>query len=310
MARYLVTGGAGFIGSHIVHGLLARGDEVRVLDDLSTGRADNVPSEADLIIGDLTDPDARRRALDGVQGVFHHAAKISVPESVEQPHAYELVNAAATVALFEDAVRAGVRRVVFASTSAVYGDAPMLPKREDQAPDPLSPYAITKLTGERYAAFFTRYRGLEVTALRYFNVYGPRQDPGSAYAAVIPKWASSLAAGRSLVVFGDGTQSRDFVHVEDVVRANLGAMASPVAPGRVYNVAAGRTVTLLELIATLEMILGRAPQVDFAPPRAGDVLHSGAAIDRARTDLDYEPLVSLEAGLRATLAWFGVSGAA
>jgi UDP-glucose 4-epimerase len=304
----LVTGGAGFIGSHLVEALLEQGRSVRVLDNLSSGRLANLAfvrglpaGRFELIQADLENDAARRRAVHGVETVFHHAALPSVQRSVEEPLASHQVNATGTLSLLQDARQAGVRRVVYASSSSVYGDSAELPKREDMVPDPCSPYAAAKLNGEHYCRIFHRLYGMDCVALRYFNVYGPRQDPASDYAAVIPRFVAAVRRNETPVIYGDGYQSRDFSFISDVVQANLKAATADDAPGEVLNVAGGRQSSLLDLLGILEGIAGRRVEARFEAPRAGDVRHSLAGIDRARKVLGWEPRVGLEDGLRRTM---------
>ena len=306
MTTYLVTGGAGFIGSNIVHELLRRGARVRVLDNFSTGRRENLAGLAgaiDLIEGDATDPETARRAAEGVDFVLHQAALPSVPRSVADPLASHAANATATLTLLAAAREAGVKRFVYAGSSSAYGDTPTLPKREAMPPRPLSPYAAGKLAGEHYCqAFWTCY-GLETVALRYFNVFGPRQDPASQYAAVIPRFIACLVEGEQPVIYGDGEQSRDFTFVSNVVEANLLACDAPGAPGQVFNVACGERTSLNALLAMLARILGIPAEPRPEPPRPGDVKHSQADISRAHEVLGYHPRVSVEEGLRSTVSW-------
>jgi len=304
MATVLVTGGAGFIGSHLVGALVARGDKVRVLDDFSTGHRRNLASwsgDIDLIEGDCANPAAAARAVDGVEVVFHQAAVPSVPRSVADPVGTDRAKVGWTVTMLEAARRAGVRRFVFAASSAAYGETPSLPKVETMLPRPLSPYAAQKLAGEHYCRIFFESHGLETVALRYFNVFGARQDPASDYAAVIPRFATAISAGTPVTLYGDGLQSRDFTPVTDVVRANLLASSSPQAVGQVINVARGERMTLLELVAALGRAAGRIPEVRHLPPRAGDVRHSLADIGRARELLGFEPTRDLDGALRDVL---------
>lgn len=305
MAVYLVTGGAGFIGSHIVERLIARGDRVRIADDFSSGVRENVPSGVDLIEGDLADSDVATRAVAGANYVVHQAAIPSVPRSVNEPLRTHRANVDATLNILLASRDAGVKRVVFAGSSAVYGDAPVLPKREDMRPSPLSPYALHKLIGEQYLQLFHRLYGLETVTTRYFNVFGPRQQPGSPYSGVISLFIEALASGRVPTVHGDGKQTRDFTYVGDVVTGVLRACEAPNVAGEIINVAAGGRISLLDLIRTLQTILG-VPQVTptFGPPREGDVRDSQADISKARKLLDFSPTVSLEDGLSKTVAWF------
>ena len=311
MAQYLVTGGAGFIGSHLCRRLRASGYAARVLDDLSSGRRENLAAldgEVDLVEGDLRDEALVSAALAGVDYVLHHAAVASVQASIERPRFEQEVNAAGTLQLFEAARRAGVRRVVFASSAASYGNDPTGPKREEMLPAPESPYAISKIAGEYYARVYSSLYGLEVVCLRYFNVFGPRQDPSSPYSGVISIFAERMLAGAAPTVFGDGGQSRDFVYVDNVVEANMRACATPGIAGRVYNIGCGRSASLLELVAALNRVLGTAIEPEFAPARPGDVRISLADITRAQRELGYEPVVHFEEGLEQTLAWMRAAG--
>ena len=307
MTTSVVTGGAGFIGSHLAEALVARGDRVRILDDLSTGHRENlaaVEGRVDLRVGSICDPEAVQAVVDGADYVFHEAALASVPLSLERPLEVDRVNVGGTLQVLEAARAAGVKRVVLAASCAAYGDPPRLPSTEDDPPLPLSPYAATKVFGELYARVYTEAMNLPVVALRYFNVFGPRQDPAGPYAAVIPLFAAALAAGRAPVIFGSGEQSRDFVYVANVVDANLLASTAAAAPGRVYNVASGRSVSLNELAAALDEAMGVDIRPRHTEVRAGDILHSSADITRARRELGYEPVVSFDDGLRATVAWY------
>lgn len=303
--RALVTGGCGFIGSHLVRALLARGHAVRVLDDLSSGHRANladVLGEVELIEADLRDPAARARACEGVEVVFHQGAVPSVPRSVAEPERTFSVNVVGTHDLLLSARAAGARRLVFASSSSVYGDQPTLPKHEQQPPAPVSPYAAQKLAGEQLGMAFARSLGLEVVALRYFNVFGPRQDPHSGYAAVVPAFTSALLRGEPPLIHGDGEQTRDFTFVEDVVRANLAAASAPAASGRVFNVAGGRRVSINALFEQLARWVGREDvRPRHGPPRPGDVRDSLASIEAAREGLGWTPEVPLEEGLRRTV---------
>jgi UDP-N-acetylglucosamine/UDP-N-acetyl-alpha-D-glucosaminouronate 4-epimerase len=305
---YLVTGGAGFIGSHIAEALAGAGARVRVLDDLSTGHAENleeIGGRVEFVRGGLTDADALSRALEGVEVVFHEAAIPSVPRSVESPEQTHLACVDGTFALLVAARRAGVRRVVYAASSSAYGDQPTLPKTEEMRPEPLSPYAAAKLVGEYYCQVWTRVYGFETVALRYFNVFGPRQDPSSQYSGVISRFISALASGGRPVIYGDGEQSRDFTYVSNVVEGNLRAAESGRAVGRVINLATGRRTTLNELLDALKKLTGRADiEAEYREPRVGDVRHSLADIMRARELLGFEPGVGLEEGLRETLDWW------
>jgi len=307
MAIYLVTGGAGFIGSNIVEELVQRGERVRVLDNFSTGRRDNVApfiSHIELVEGDLLDLATVRQAVEGVDYVLHQAALPSVQRSVEDPLTTHTNNTTGTLNLLLAARDAGAKRLVFASSSSVYGDTPTLPKEESMLPRPKSPYAASKLTGEHYCRIFTEVYGLETVCLRYFNVFGPRQDPSSQYAAVIPLFITAMLQGRPPTIYGDGLQSRDFTYVADVVQANLSAAIAPGIAGQVFNIACGRSHTLLDLISLLNDILNTTIAPVHAAPRAGDVRHSLADITAAREAFGYRPLVSFEEGLRRTVVWY------
>lgn len=311
--RALVTGGAGFIGSHLVDGLLEAGWQVRVLDDFSSGREANLAAARDrieLLREDLSEPSAAERAVEGVEVVFHQGAVPSVPRSVEEPVRTNRVNVDGTLNILEASRRAGVRRVVFAASSSAYGDTEVLPKVETMPADPLSPYALQKYAGEVYCRLYHRLYGLETVALRYFNIFGPRQDPASTYAAVVPRFAVACLRGEAPSIHGDGEQSRDFTFVGDAVRANLLAADAPKAPGHVCNVAGGRRVTLNELLATIQGIVGSRVTPHHGPARAGDVRHSLADVGRARVLLDWEPSVSLEEGLARTVESLRAGGGA
>ena len=303
-----MTGGAGFIGSHIAQALASAGERVRVIDDLSTGHAENleeIGGDVEFVRGSLTDGEALSRALEGVEVVFHEAAIPSVPRSVENPEETHRACVEGTFALLSAARRAGVRRVVYAASSSAYGDQPTLPKAEEMRPEPLSPYAAAKLVGEYYCQVWTRVYGFETVALRYFNVFGPRQDPSSQYSGVISRFISALASGERPVIYGDGEQSRDFTYVSNVVEGNLRAAESERAVGRVINLATGRRTTLNELLDALKRITGRTDvQAEYREPRVGDVRHSLADITRARELLGFEPRVGLEEGLQKTLEWW------
>ncbi len=312
MATYLVTGGAGFIGSNIVRELVARGEGVRVLDNFSTGRRENlaeVLNDIELIEGDVRDPSACRRAVAGVEYVLHQGAIPSVQRSVDDPFISNEANVNGTLNLLIAARDAGVRRVVYASSSSVYGDSPTLPKHEDMTPRPRSPYAVSKLAAEYYCQVFTEVYGLETVSLRYFNVFGPRQDPTSQYSAVIPLFVQAMLAGEPPVVYGDGLQSRDFTYVSNNVEANLLAATAPGVAGRVFNIACGKRYTLLDLIAMLNDILGTRIDPVFAPPRPGDVKHSLADIRLAQEQMSYTVDVDFETGLERTVTWYREHGA-
>lgn len=307
---YLITGGAGFIGSNLVETLVARGETVRVLDNFATGRRENLApflDKIDLLEGDLADPSTCRAAVRGVRYVLHQAALPSVARSIEDPLSTNRTNVDGTLQLFWAARDAGVQRVVYASSSSVYGETPTLPKHEAMSPAPISPYAVSKLVTEQYAAIFDRLYGLETVGLRYFNVFGPRQDPNSHYAAVIPKFLRAMTQGEPPTIFGDGLQSRDFCFVANVVSANLLACEAPAASGAVMNVACGSRIDLNELVARLNTLLGTSITPLYAPARSGDIKHSLADISRAQELLGYRVLADLDEGLRRTAEWFRAS---
>jgi nucleoside-diphosphate-sugar epimerase len=307
MAVCLVTGGAGFIGSHLTDALVAAGHAVRVLDNFSTGYHDNLTDargRIELLEGDVTDLTAVRAATRGVELVFHQAALASVPRSVADPLASHAACATGTLNVLLAARDAGVRRVVYAASSSAYGDSVRLPKHEDDPTRPLSPYAVAKLAGEQYCATFSGVYGLETVRLRYFNIFGPRQSPDSAYAAVIPLFIEALTTGRNPRVHGDGEQSRDFTYVADAVQANLKAAVAPGVAGKVFNVACGKRTTLNELVAHLNALLGTDIPAVHGKPRPGDVRHSQADIERARSELGYRPTTDVPAGLRNCLEWW------
>jgi nucleoside-diphosphate-sugar epimerase len=307
----LVTGGAGFIGSHVAEALLANGHATRVLDDLSSGYPENVPAGAEFVEGDVAEPEVVRKALAGIDIVFHFAAHRAVLRSVEHPLETDRANARGTLVVLDAARAAGVRRFVYASSSSVYGGAVQRPTPEIAPTVPRSPYAVTKLTGEHYCRVFTELYGLETVALRYFNVYGPRQRPDSAYAGVIPLFIRAISEGSPVTVHGDGLQSRDFTFIADVVSANLAAATAPSnsCSGNVYNIAAGGEHTLLDLVGLLESAIGHRADVVHTERRAGDVRHSRADISRSRRDLGFEPRVSFAEGLHDAVAWFQNRGA-
>jgi len=307
MGTYLVTGGAGFIGSHIVSALIARGDRIRVLDSLVTGHRRNVAAfkgDVEFVEGDLIDPRDVERALEGVEVVFHQAALASVPRSVDAPLDTNAACVTGTVTLLDVARRTGVRRVVFAGSSSVYGDQPTPAKHENLLPMPLSPYAAAKVAGEFYCQAFTAAYGLETVVIRYFNVFGPRQDPQSQYAAVIPKFITEMLAGQRPTIFGDGRQSRDFTYIDNIVHGNLLAADAPAAVGRTINVACGESFDLLQLVAGINEALGTHIEPVFEPARTGDVRDSLADISLARRLLKYEPTVGFEEGLRRTVDYY------
>ena len=303
---YMVTGGAGFIGSNIVEGLVKRGDRVRVLDNLSTGYRENLSAfpDVELIVGDLRDPAVVKKAVAGVEGVFHEAALRSVPRSVDDPLSTDAVNVAGTLGLLVACREAGVRRLVYASSSSVYGDDPTLPQRETQAPRPISPYAVSKLAAEHYCRVFARLYGVETVALRYFNVFGPRQNPESKYSAVIPRFLDLSLQGEALEIHGDGEQSRDFTYIDNVVHANRLALTTPGVAGEIFNVACNERHSLLDIVAGLERLLGRPLARNHVAPRRGDVRHTQASIDRISQKLDFRPSVGFDDGLRRTWEWF------
>lgn len=304
----LVTGGAGFIGSHIAAALSAAGARVRVLDDLSTGHRENldeIGGDIQFIEGSVADEDVLHKALDGVEVVFHEAAIPSVPRSVEAPRQTHIASVDGTFSLLLAARDQGVRRVVYAASSSAYGDQPTLPKSEQMLPDPLSPYAVAKLVGEYYCQVFTRVYGLETVSLRYFNVFGPRQDPSSQYSGVVSRFISSLLGDEQPVIFGDGEQSRDFTYVDNVVAANLSAAHASGASGKVINVANGERITLNELLAELKDLTGKKDvTAEYREPRVGDVRHSLADNSMARELLGYESKVDLREGLKRTIDWW------
>jgi UDP-glucose 4-epimerase len=324
MAGYLVTGGAGFIGAHLVKALVARGEPVRVLDNFSTGSSRNLayalgrddvpePPEAggvarvggvEILRGDICDAEVCAQACRGIEVVLHQAAMRSVPRSVDDPRGSHDNNASGTLNLLIAARDAGVRRFVSASSSSVYGDAPGLPKREDQLPAPISPYAASKLAGEHYCRVFAKTYGLSTVALRYFNVFGPLQDPRSQYAAVIPRFITWTLEGTPLEIHGDGLQSRDFTFVDNVVAANLLAADGRDLDGAACNIACGERLTLLEVITVIEELLGRRAERRHVPARRGDVRHTQADISLARARLHYEPLVGFREGMVPTVAFF------
>jgi UDP-glucose 4-epimerase len=308
MAQYLVTGAAGFIGRSIAAELLANGESVRGIDNLSTGKRENLAGlEAmDFIEADLNDANACATACHGVEVVFHQAALASVPRSVADPISTNDTNVSGTLQLLVAARDAKLRRVVYAGSSAAYGDAPSLPKHEGMLPDPISPYAVSKLTGEYYMKSFYRVYGLETVTIRYFNVFGPYQDPSSQYSGVLAKFTMQMLAGKQPTIFGDGEQSRDFTFIQNVVGANLLAAQAPAnqVAGRVFNVAAASRISLNETVKILRQLTGYRGEVRYAPERAGDIKHSLAAIDLARKHLGYEVQVDFPEGLRRTVEWY------
>jgi nucleoside-diphosphate-sugar epimerase len=304
MPLYLVTGGAGFIGSHLAEALLKRGDTVRIVDNLSSGKKANVPAGADFIEGDLADDDVATEAVAGCEYVLHQAAVPSVPRSVKDPLGTHRANVESTMRLLVAARDAGVKRLVFAGSSSTYGNSPTLPKREDMKPAPISPYALQKLIGEQYCQLFSSVYGLETVTTRYFNVFGPRQAPDSPYSGVISLFIKALLAGQSPVIHGDGRQTRDFTYVSNVVDGVLRATSTPNVSGEVINIATGGRISLMELVRSIQLIVGANVAPTFGPPRDGDVKDSQADIFKARKLLGYEPTVPFEEGLRHTVAWF------
>jgi nucleoside-diphosphate-sugar epimerase len=317
MARYTVTGGAGFIGSHLAEELLRRGHAVRIVDNFSTGKRDNVEAAVqnagkdvtavEVIEGDLADLDVARRAADGADYVLHQAAMPSVPRSVKDPIASNRANVDGTLNMLVAARDASVKRLVFAGSSSEYGDTPTLPKHEEMPTSPLSPYALQKVVGEEYLRMFTRLYGLETVSIRYFNVFGPRQDPGSPYSGVISLFIKWLLAGERPTIYGDGEQTRDFTYVANVVDGVLRSCEAPGASGEAINVATEGRVSLNELLRALQRIVGTSLEPIYAEPRVGDVRDSQASIAKAKRILGYEPAVSFEEGLRRTVAWFRAS---
>jgi len=313
MSSYLITGIAGFIGSTLARGVLAQGNQVRGIDNLSTGRRENIAEirdRIDLREADLLDLKSVQEACRGVDYVFHEAAIPSVPRSVLDPLESNRANVDATANLLVAARDAKVKRVVYAASSSAYGDTPTLPKREDMFPSPISPYAVAKLTGEYYMTSFWRCYGLETVSLRYFNIFGPRQDPTSPYSGVLAKFITQMLSGKQPVIFGDGKQSRDFTFVENVVNANLLACQAPASEvaGRVFNVATGTRIDLTETFRVLKKLTGYNGDVKYEAERAGDVKHSLADMSLAKKHLGYEPTVSFEEGLRRTVEWYRERG--
>jgi nucleoside-diphosphate-sugar epimerase len=310
--RFLVTGGAGFIGSHLVRRLLADGGQVRVVDNLATGnreRLSDLEGKIEFLEGDLANPGTCEQAVQGVDSVLHQAAIPSVQRSVRNPVETNNANITGTLNLLESCHKHKIGRFVYASSSSAYGDTPVLPKREDMPPNPMSPYALQKFVGERYCQLYFRLYGLETVSLRYFNIFGPNQDPYSEYSAVIPKFVTRLARLQPIVVYGDGEQSRDFTYVDNAVEANILALTAPGAAGSVINVGCGERITLNHLIKSLEEILGVKADVDYQLARPGDVRDSLADISVARQLLGYEPKVTVTEGLRRIAAWFAANAA-
>jgi nucleoside-diphosphate-sugar epimerase len=312
MAHYLVTGGAGFIGSHLTEELVRRGHRVRVVDSLVTGKRTNLShlSGVDFLEGDLADLDVARRAVEGVEYVLHQAAIPSVPRSVKDPITSNRANVDATLNILVAARDAGVKRLVFAASSSAYGDTPTLPKHEEMPTNPLSPYALQKVIGEQYLRMFTRLYGLETVAIRYFNVFGPRQDPTSPYSGVISVFATALLENRPPTIYGDGEQTRDFTYVANVVDGVLRACEAPRASGEVINVATGGRVSLNQLFEEMRKLVGADVRPKYAEPRAGDVRDSQADVRKSHELLGYEPIVGFEEGLRQTVDWYRTAWAA
>lgn len=309
MAKYLITGIAGFIGCNLARALVARGEYVRGIDNFATGRRENIADILDRIDfqeADLLDLDAMRRACAGMDYVLHEAAIPSVPKSVADPYTSNRANVDGTLNLLIAARDAKVKRVVYAASSSAYGDTPSLPKHEVMPSDPISPYAVAKLAGELYMKSFCRCYGLETVALRYFNVFGPRQDPSSPYSAVLAKFITLMLEGKRPTINGDGDQSRDFTYIDNVVDANIRACVAPAkkCAGRVFNTACGQRVTLNQVYEVLQSLTDCAGTPNYGPPRAGDIKHSLADISAAREGLGYEPLVGFEDGLRRTVEWY------
>ena len=305
--KYLVTGGAGFIGSHIATALVQRGDEVRVFDNLSTGRLENLAhlkGKLEFIQGDLQDRAALENAVKGIDIVYHQAALASVPHSVEKPLETHAACVTGTLNVLDCSRLADVKRVVYAGSSSAYGDQPTASKREQDLPAPLSPYAAAKLAGEYYCGAFTSTYGLETVVIRYFNVFGPRQDPHGEYSAVIPIFVTAMLAGKQPTIYGDGKQSRDFTYIDNIVQGNLAAAEASDVAGKVLNVACGHQYSLLDLLASINNVLGTNIEAVFAPKRLGDVRESLADITSARETLAYEPSVSFEEGLKLSIDYY------
>ena len=313
MSLCLVTGGAGFIGSSLARALIARGDRVRVIDNFSSGKRENLADIADqieLVEGDILDDRALARAINGVELVLHEAAIPSVPKSMAEPIENHAANATGTLRVLEAARRAGIRRLVYAASSAAYGDDPQLPKIETMPPAPISPYGGSKLAGEQYAQIYARAYGVETVCLRYFNVFGPRQDPASEYAAVIPKFITSALAGKQPRIFGDGSQSRDFCYIDNVIEANFKAAVADAraVSGGVFNIACGQATDLNRVVALIGDFLGQKVSAVYEDERAGDIKHSWADIGAARARLGYTAGVSFAEGLGRTIDWYKTKG--
>ena len=309
MSKVLVTGGAGFIGSNLTEALLRMGHQVRVLDNFSTGKKENlIFGEAypflEIIEGDICDLKICQRATEDIEYVFHQAALPSVQRSVEDPLTTHLVNVGGTLNVLMAAKETGIKRVIYASSSSVYGDTPLLPKKEEMPPVPLSPYALQKYIGEQYCQLFYRLYGLDTISLRYFNVFGPKQDPDSIYSAVIPRFINALLEDRSPIVYGDGEQSRDFTYIDNVVHANLLAMIKEHTQGEVVNIAYGKRISLNQLLNFLQAMIGSTVSPIYEEPRKGDVRHSLADIRRGKEIIHYDPPIDIEVGLRKTVEYF------
>jgi nucleoside-diphosphate-sugar epimerase len=305
--KYLVTGGAGFIGSHLVEFLVTQGKEVRVLDNFLTGKKENIADFIDgieLIEGDIRDLETCKKAVDGIDFVLHQAALPSVPRSIENPVLTNAINVGGTLNILAASKEAQVKKVVFASSSSVYGDDPHLPKKEGTEGSPLSPYAVTKLVGEKYMRVFSEIYGLGTVSLRYFNIFGPRQDPLSQYAAVVPNFITKMDRGERPRIYGDGEQSRDFTFVANVVRANMLALESEGISGEVFNIACGDRITVNTLFEKIRHVFNKDTDPVHESPRPGDVRHSFADIEKAKKLIDYEPAVSFDDGLRETIRWY------
>lgn len=309
--RYLVTGGAGFIGSNIVGELVRLGHDVRVLDNMSTGKRANlkeVERDVAIVEGDIRDYDTACKAANGCDAVLHQAALPSVPRSIQDPILSDRVNVGGTVTILKACIESGVKRFVFASSSSVYGDTPILPKDENMATNPLSPYAVTKVTGEKYCNVFSRIYGIETVCLRYFNVFGPRQDPDSQYAAVIPKFIKAIIDGQPPVIYGDGQQSRDFTYVANVVQANILASTAHCEGNPVLNCACHEQITLNSLVKAINDVLGKDVEPVYEAPRQGDIKHSFASITRAKDSIGYSPIMDFRNGIESTVAWYRGDG--
>jgi len=309
MANVLVTGGAGFIGSNLTEALLQKGHSVRVLDDFSTGKRENLIFDKkhrslEMIEGDIRNLSTCQRAIKGMEVVFHQAALPSVQRSIEDPEISNAVNVGGTLNILLAAKEIGVKRVVYASSSSIYGDTPTLPKHEEMPSNPLSPYALQKYIGEQYCRLFYQLYGLDTISLRYFNIFGPKQDPNSVYSAVIPKFIDALLQGRAPIIFGDGEQSRDFTYIENVVQANLLAMSAEHLHGEAINIACGKRISLNQLVNVLKEILGAKQSPIHQEPRQGDVRHSLADIHKGKEVINYEPIIGVEVGLKKTVEFF------